>query len=83
MANAMKCDACGKYYDDNQRFVASGRHHGHGGNLTGIATACDCSSDKWFDLCDDCMETVLRFLHEIGGEADGQAHTGTVHRPAG
>lgn len=66
MASAKKCDACGKYYDDNKRFETSGRMCG--AILAGVTTASNGGSDKWFDLCDNCLETLLLFLNELGGE---------------
>ena len=39
MASAKKCDACGKYYDDNQRYATSGRVRG--GVITGVVTTSD------------------------------------------
>lgn len=70
MADARKCDACGKYYDVNQRYETSGRVRG--GILKGIVTIDSDSgcTDKYFDLCDDCMGHILGFVHEAGGDAD-------------
>lgn len=73
MASAKKCDACGKYYDDNKRFETSGRVHGGILGRVNTITVTGCM-DKSFDLCDDCLEALLLFLNELRGDA---------HKPPG
>lgn len=61
MANAKKCDRCGKFYENNKKHETSGRIHGS--KLTGISTTdTNTCSDKWFDLCDDCLTDLFEFL---------------------
>lgn len=61
MANAKKCDRCGRYYDENVRFKAD--------------KSCDCERlskvvemtvggyrYKGYDLCDNCIEDFKKFI---------------------
>ena len=61
MAAAMKCDRCGKYYDDNE------------GKRQGITNISDSTiiaikylhrntSVSRFDLCDDCIRKLKDFM---------------------
>lgn len=61
MANALKCDRCGKFYIKNEKHKTSGRVNG--GILGGITTvSTNENHDKWLDLCDDCISDLLDFL---------------------
>lgn len=60
MANAKKCDVCGKLYDDNtfdddriQIFHIVRKYH-----------------DAPYDLCNACYHKLLKFLHEDGEQDD-------------
>lgn len=60
MADAKKCDRCGKYYDSNSI------SHGlvwTGGYLTGLVVTTDANNGDSFDLCDDCIGDLLYFLN--------------------
>ena len=61
MANAKKCDRCGKYYDENAIFKSSNCFN------------CQCVSSvtemtvggyhyKNYDLCDDCIADFRAFI---------------------
>lgn len=61
MADAKKCDRCGKYYDKNEKHETSGKIHGR--KLAGVKTID--TNDCWynhFDLCDDCLTDLFEFL---------------------
>lgn len=60
MANAMKCDRCGQYYDENKQHKTTGRISGS--KITGISLVCDLGSDTWIDLCDDCITDLKEFM---------------------
>ncbi|MFQ9509500.1 MAG: hypothetical protein ACLRZ7_00815 [Lachnospiraceae bacterium] len=61
MANAMKCDRCGQYYDENKQHKTTGCILGS--KITGISLVCgDGSSDTWIDLCDDCITDLKEFM---------------------
>lgn len=61
MANAMKCDRCGQYYDENKQHKTIGRILGS--KITGISLVCDFDShDKMIDLCDDCITDLKEFM---------------------
>ncbi len=53
MADAKKCDRCGKFYVENeQEFVGCTlRHQVH------------CMESKYFDLCDECVGKLWTFLN--------------------
>lgn len=61
MAEAKKCDKCGKFYEDNKRY------HGiiNTGNFVNGLTLSVINGidDKHFDLCDDCVGQVLTLLN--------------------
>ena len=62
MANAKKCDRCGKYYDKNESKL-----RGVSGNLVGVSfVRRDCNSYGCYveekDLCDECIEEFKLFL---------------------
>lgn len=61
MADALKCDRCGKYYDGNSKHKTFGRIIG--GKLARICTTdTNGRQDKWFDLCDDCIYDLFNFM---------------------
>lgn len=61
MAEAKKCDRCGRFYETNSSHETVGRIYN--GIIGGIATASrGGSADKWFDLCDDCILDLLKFM---------------------
>lgn len=53
MADAKKCDRCGKFYVENeQEFVGCTlRHQVH------------CTESKYFDLCNECIGRLWTFLN--------------------
>ena len=55
--DAKKCDRCGTYYDENKKHKTTGRVHG--GTISGFCTTAQSSYDKCFDLCDDCVGSLL------------------------
>ena len=59
MADAKKCDRCGKYYDENyhDRYV-------FGNTITHIKLSTDFSDHNYkkLDLCDDCFDELYKFL---------------------
>lgn len=58
MATAKKCDRCGKYYDDNQQYPASG--NGYKSIIDGMAfTMKNGGLKQAYDLCDECI-TLLK-----------------------
>ena len=60
MANAKKCDRCGKYYDKNQKFKIKNTttDFADGIKFTGVKGY----DSSQFDLCDDCIEKLYNFL---------------------
>lgn len=61
MANAKKCDICGRYYDKNTKYTSSGRLAGS--IISGIATTNRIyEKDKCYDLCDKCLTELFEFL---------------------
>ena len=60
MADAKKCDRCGKYYE---------RNHGQsmcGAYVSRVQLRSCFDTDlllKIFDLCDDCVDELFDFLH--------------------
>ena len=59
MANAKKCDRCGKYYDNNEPYVVGGRISA----IDGIAfTLKDGSVVNPVDLCDECIRLLEKWL---------------------
>ncbi len=61
MAEAYKCDRCGKFYDKNKKVTTKGRISG--GIITGIVTTSKGDKDEWFDLCDDCIIAFKEFMN--------------------
>ena len=61
MANAKKCDRCGKYYTNSEkRYTVDGLYVG------GITTlSIKGNSITKYDLCDDCIKKLLTFLDNI------------------
>lgn len=67
MANAKKCDACGKLYDNNKfdyDLIQSIRILKECHNGVGMVY------DMVYDLCDSCYHKLLKFLHEDGEKDD-------------
>lgn len=61
MAEAMKCDRCGKFYEDNTKVETEGRIKG--GTIGGVATTTKRGEwDRDYDLCDECVEAFKRFM---------------------
>lgn len=56
MANAKKCDRCGKYYDQNKKYLL-GREH-----VIGIRFESPNKYNDRIDLCDECLEKIEEFL---------------------
>lgn len=62
--NAKRCDRCKKYYDKNSKNETVGRIHG--GVIEGIVTYTTGSNlDKYFDLCDDCIDDLKEWLKGV------------------
>lgn len=58
MAQAMKCDRCGKYYDGNGLY----KIRRYDERMVGIRfEGCD-NIDHSIDLCDDCLKALIKFL---------------------
>ena len=61
MANAKKCDRCGKYYDENTRFKSSKCCYGQCvSSVTEITVGG--YHYKNYDLCDDCIADFRAFI---------------------
>ena len=56
MANAKKCDRCGKYYDINHAKSM------HGNFVTSISINSTSQYHQVFDLCDECIVDLYKFL---------------------
>ena len=61
MADAKKCDRCGKFYDENTiTKIINGFKYKIGG-ITVMSTG---GSDIFYaDLCDDCVKDLNKFLN--------------------
>lgn len=67
MANAMRCDRCGKFYIENTR--VKGRRYEKGEVIGGVKIcAFNWDVDDMLDLCDDCVEKLYEFLDNKKGE---------------
>lgn len=60
MANAKKCDICGKLYDDPAFDYERMQH------IKVAKESYRGDSNYLFDFCDDCYHKLLKFLHEDG-----------------
>lgn len=61
MANAKKCDRCGKYYTNSEkRYVVDGFYVGCVKILSINGTCID-----EYDLCDDCIKKLMIFFDNI------------------
>ncbi len=63
MANAKKCDRCGKYYEKNEtkpRIITDACFVSGLKTLANIPNAT--FNDEHFDLCDECLEEFYRFM---------------------
>ena len=61
MANAKKCDRCGKYYDENTRFKSHNcRYSQHVSSVTEMTAGG--YHYKNYDLCDDCIADFRAFV---------------------
>ena len=62
MANAKKCDRCGKFYVENASFPVD-QHGDHyiGGVMTMTTSG---FHHKNYDLCDDCLKDFNEFIRE-------------------
>lgn len=56
MANAKKCDRCGKYYDRNHAKSMNGNF------VTSISINSPPQYRRVFDLCDECIVDLYKFL---------------------
>lgn len=58
MANAKRCDRCGRFYDfyEGVEFTA-------GANKYTYVILASAGAERRFDMCPDCMRQVIRFLH--------------------
>jgi hypothetical protein len=58
MANAKRCDRCGRFYDfyEGIEFTA-------GANKYIYVILASPANERRFDMCPDCMRQVIRFLH--------------------
>ena len=61
MAQAMKCDRCGKYgkyYDENRLY----KIRRYDERMVGIRFEGYSNMDLSIDLCDDCLKALIKFL---------------------
>ena len=58
MAHAMKCDRCGKYYDENRLY----KIRKYNERMVGIRFEGYHNMDLSIDLCDDCLKALIKFL---------------------
>ena len=61
MAAAMKCDRCGKYYDDNKAIRQVKTNFGDS-TIIAIKYVYRNISVRRFDLCDDCVRKLKDFM---------------------
>lgn len=77
MANAKKCDRCGKYYENNEehRFI-------HSGKIIGMVkkVSADGTNSISYDLCDSCLTDFGLFMDGLKIE-DGDACKDTNEGP--
>ena len=67
MADAKKCDRCGKYYDNNE--YEFGGYHAKGILLLFHEYTCiDSEEDDEYNLCDDCLKEFIEVF--MKGEKD-------------
>ena len=70
MAEAHKCDRCGKYYDNNTVFVKISRLN-RSVVVTGVAFVdIDGAAFNAHDLCDDCIVAFIDFLNPATDEPE-------------
>lgn len=69
MADAKRCDRCGKYYVEEEK-----KYQVDGNILASIKFICskNCMFGR-FDLCDDCAEKLDRFMNKEKEEEKGSA----------
>ena len=58
MAQARKCDRCGKYYDGNELY----KLRRYDERMVGIRFDGYSNIDHSIDLCDDCLKALIKFL---------------------
>ena len=58
MANAKKCDRCGKYYDRNHAKSMNGNFV----TSISIITTTPAQYHRVFDLCDECIVDLYKFF---------------------
>ena len=72
--NAMKCDRCGNYFDNNQLRLRGGSCNG-GESFGYISVKGEHNHCCNYDLCDDCVVDFFRWVNDpdklMGGDADG------------
>ena len=61
MADAKKCDRCGKYYTDGEKRYTVDSFHVGCIKLMSVSGACI----DYYDLCDDCVKKLMVFLDNI------------------
>lgn len=61
MAAAMKCDRCGKYYDDNKA-TRQGITNVGDSTIIAMKYVYRNISVRRFDLCDDCVQKLKDFM---------------------
>ena len=61
MAAAMKCDRCGKYYDDN-KVTRQGITNVGDSTIIAMKYVYRNTSANRFDLCDDCVRKLKDFM---------------------
>lgn len=63
MAKALRCDRCGKYYDQNYKIV---EFEGRKIHLQGMAFDNGCGYYTMHrDLCDDCLDQLVEFFNTV------------------
>lgn len=57
MAVARKCDKCGKYYDENKKYISGA------GRVLGLRFETRNNNGTRIDLCDECLGKLKAFLN--------------------
>ncbi len=68
MADAKKCDRCGKYYDDYDGVAFSEAVTRNKYDRMHLVRADDRGVYKKFDLCPDCMSALISFIKQGGAQ---------------
>lgn len=66
MAKALRCDRCGKYYDQNHKIVEFEGRKVHFQGMAFINGSGYYTMHK--DLCDECLDQLVEFFNTVGIE---------------